>query len=163
MLDGDRIRGRWDRVDIEAGWVGRHRRARPRQQCGDGAEGLLPDVVEDTLLLLPPERVTVTDYKSSDVRDPRSPQTSLRSLQLSIYALAYQAETGRMPDAVQLWFLDSGLVGRAEIDDKRLERARARIAKAAAGIRARDFSPRPEPLSCSYCPYRDICPASATA
>ncbi len=125
---------------------------------------LLPDVVEDTLPLLPRERVTVTDYKSSDVRDPAVARKRAReSLQLSIYALAYQAQTGRLPDAVQLWFLDTGLVGRAEVDERRLAKARARIATAAAGIRAHDFAPRPDPLSCSYCPYRDICPASATA
>jgi hypothetical protein len=138
----------------------------PRKTSPLAAErtDLLPDVIEDTLPLMPHERVTITDYKSSDVRDPAvARQRARESLQLSIYALAYQAQTGRLPDAVQLWFLDSGLVGRAEVDQKRLIRARARIAQAAAGIRARDFTPRPEPLSCSYCPYRDICPSSATA
>ena len=42
------------------------------------------------------------------------------SLQLSIYAMAYEAMTGRLPDAVQLHFLESGLIGRAEVDPKRL-------------------------------------------
>jgi DNA helicase-2/ATP-dependent DNA helicase PcrA len=172
-LGGDRIRGRWDRVDIEAvadtsadpiPEATPAQRGSVRAALGDGAVGLLPDVIEDTLPLMPRERVTITDYKSSDVRDPTIAKKRAReSLQLSIYALAYQAQTGRLPDAVQLWFLDTGLVGRAELDEKRLTRARARIAEAAAGIRARDFTPRPEPLSCAYCPYRDICPASATA
>ena len=168
-LGGDRIRGRWDRVDIEtvADTTPDPTPAPSRSvpaAPSDRAVGLLPDVIEDTLPLMPRERVTITDYKSSDVRDPAVAKKRAReSLQLSIYALAYQAQTGRLPDAVQLWFLDSGLVGRAELDEKRLTRARARIAEVAAGVRARDFTPRPEPLSCAYCPYRDICPASATA
>jgi hypothetical protein len=75
--------------------------------------------------------------------------------------MAYQAETGRLPDALQLWFLESGLVGRTTVDPKRLDRARESIRRAAAGIRARLFEPTPEYLACSYCAFRDICPASA--
>jgi DNA helicase-2/ATP-dependent DNA helicase PcrA len=155
VLDGDRVRGRWDRVDIE-----------PAGEAVSPAEGDLgaphADVVTPTLPLLGRERVTITDYKSSDVRDPaRARQRARDSLQLQIYAMGYEALTGRLPDAVQLHFLDSGLVGRAEVDPKRLARARAQIAKAAAGMRARDFTPKPDPLSCSYCPFREICPASA--
>src|SRR6266540_2876119 len=162
-LGGDRIRGRWDRVDVEP--ADEAAAARPSAASDPAAVParpvVLPDVVEDTLPLLPRERVTITDYKSSDVRDPATARQRARdSLQLSIYALAYQAQTGRLPDAVQLWFLESGLVGRAEIDDRRLARARARISRAAKGIRAGDFAARPDPLSCSYCPYRDICPDS---
>ena len=75
--------------------------------------------------------------------------------------MGYQALTGRLPDAVQLYFLESGLVGRAEVDDRRIAKAQAQIAEAAAGIRARDFTARPDTLSCTYCPFRDICPSSA--
>ena len=161
-LGGDRIRGRWDRVDVEPVAEGAaHRSGDAGHSLAPSRPDLLPDVIADTLPLLPRERVTITDYKSSDVRDPVTARQRARdSLQLSIYALAYQAQTGRLPDAVQLWFLESGLVGRAEIDDRRLARARARISRAAEGIRARDFAARPDPLSCSYCPYRDICPDS---
>jgi DNA helicase-2/ATP-dependent DNA helicase PcrA len=114
-----------------------------------------------TLPLLPHERVTITDYKSSDVRDPaRARQRSRESLQLSIYAMGYQAMTGRLPDALQLYFLESGLVGRSEADPRRLAKARARIAQAAEGIRRRDFNARPDYLACSYCAFRDICPSS---
>ena len=157
MLDGDRVRGRWDRVDVE-------------QAGDDGTTGdsALPatephaDVVTPTLGMLGRERVTITDYKSSDVRDPaRARQRARDSLQLSIYAMAYEAMTGRLPDAVQLHFLESGLIGRAEVDPKRLAKARRQIARAAAGIRARDYTARPEYLSCTYCAFRDICPASA--
>jgi DNA helicase-2/ATP-dependent DNA helicase PcrA len=153
-LDGDRVRGRWDRVDIEP--------------ATDAQVAIAPDapahadVVNPTLELLGRERVTITDYKSSDVRDPaRARQRARDSLQLQIYAMGYEAMTGRLPDAVQLHFLDSGLVGRADVDPRRLARARSQIATAAAGMRARDYTPKPDHVSCSYCPYREICPASA--
>jgi hypothetical protein len=74
--------------------------------------------------------------------------------------MAYQAETGYLPDALQLWFLESGLVGRAEVDEKRLDRARDSIRRAAGGIRARRFEATPDYLACGYCAFRDICPAS---
>ena len=117
--------------------------------------------MQHVLPLLPRERVTITDYKSSDVRDPAVARQRARdSLQLTIYAMGYQAQTGRLPDAVQLPFLESGLVGRAEVDDRRLEKGRAQIGRATEGMRARDYTARPDSLSCSYCPYRDICPSS---
>jgi DNA helicase-2/ATP-dependent DNA helicase PcrA len=154
-LGGDRVRGRWDRVDIE-----------PAEETGTRAlVGPSPtpsaDVVSPTLGMLGPERVTITDYKSSDVRDPaKARQRARDSLQLQIYAMGYEAMTGRLPDAVALHFLESGLIGRVEVDPRRLARARARIARAAAGMRAREYEATPDYLACSYCAFRDICPSS---
>jgi len=156
LLDGDRVRGRFDRVDIVPREPGS---PAPAAADGDVAPGA--DVVEPTLDLSP-ERVTITDYKSSDVRDPaRARQRARESLQLSIYAMGYEAMTGRLPDAVALHFLESGLVGTATVDRRRMEKARESIRTAAAGIRAREFGPRPDFISCSYCAFREICPASA--
>ncbi|CAN5768773.1 UvrD-helicase domain-containing protein [soil metagenome] len=124
-LDGDIVRGRYDRVD-------------------ETAEGTV-----------------ITDLKSSDVREQRKATEKARdSLQLQVYALAHEAETGKLPAAVQLQFMESGLIGRAVPDRGRLDKARARIAEAAAGIRQGHFPARPDYLACSYCPYRDVCPAS---
>ncbi|MFL5727739.1 MAG: ATP-dependent helicase [Chloroflexota bacterium] len=152
-LEGDRVRGRWDRVDIE-----------PATQAVETEVEIPPpqaDTVSPTLGLTGRERVTITDYKSSDVRDPaRARQRARDSLQLQIYAMGYEAMTGRLPDYVQLHFLDSGLVGRAEVDRKRLAKAREKIASAAAGMRARDYTPKPDRMTCAYCPYREICPSS---
>ncbi len=155
LLDGDRVRGRFDRVDIV-----------PRDAEGPGtapSEGPAPvaDVVEPTLELSP-ELVTITDYKSSDVRDPaKARQRARDSLQLSIYAMGYEAMTGRLPDAVALHFLESGLVGSVPVDRKRMDKARGSIRAAASGIRAREFAAKPDRLSCNYCAFREICPASA--
>ena len=158
-LDGDRIRGRFDRVDI----VAAEGAIEPDPELALAAASTSrADVVEPTLQLLGRESVTITDYKSSDVRDPAKARQRTRDLlQLQIYAMAYEAMSGRLPDAVQLHFLESGLIGRSTIEPERLAKAKAKISTAAAGIRARDYTPRPEPMACTYCPFRDICPASA--
>ena len=127
QLGGDRVRGRWDRVDVE-----------PVADAGDASVAAASsdhdpsspsaDVISPTLGMLGRERVTITDYKSSDVRDPvRARQRARDSLQLQIYAMGYEAMTGRLPDAVALHFLDSGLVGKVEVDRKRLAKARDKI------------------------------------
>jgi len=144
-LGGDRVRGRWDRVDVEP--------VEPDMSATELADGGAPaaeaapgdstgglDLETPTQPFGTNERVTITDYKSSDVRDPVVARQRARdSLQLSIYALAWQAVTGRPADAVQLHFLESGIVGRAEVDEKRLAKARDLIRKAAEGIRAASF------------------------
>jgi hypothetical protein len=74
--------------------------------------------------------------------------------------MAWQAQTGRLPDAVALSFLESGLVGTAEVDAARVESGVAAIRTAAAGIRAGAFAPSPSYMACSWCAFREICPAS---
>jgi len=155
-LGGDRIRGRWDRVDIEPAGDDAPTAARDSATTAPHA-----DTVAPTLELTGRERVTITDYKTSDVREPaKARQRARDSLQLQIYAMAYEAVTGRLPDAVQLHFLDTGVTGRAEVDPRRLAKGRERIAVAAAGIHARDYTPRPDRTTCGYCPFRAICPSS---
>jgi DNA helicase-2/ATP-dependent DNA helicase PcrA len=152
-LDGDRVRGRMDRIDIVPLEDGR------TPATGEVA-GAAADVVEPVLPLLP-ERVVITDYKSSDVREPaRARERARESLQLTIYAMAWQAQTGRLPDAVALYFLESGLVGMAAVDAARVETGVADIRAAAAGIRARRFEATPSYMACSWCAFREVCPAS---
>ena len=108
--------------------------------------------------------MTITDYKTSDVRDPaKARQRARDSLQLQIYAMAYEALAGRLPDAVQLHFLDTGVVGRAEVDAE------------ATRPGSRRGSPTPRPGSapattrhsrtaaCGYCPFRDDLPVERRA
>jgi len=155
QLGGDRVRGRWDRVDIVA-VASTHPGEVPLAASPPSA-----DVISPTLEMMGPERVTITDYKSSDVRDPaKARQRARDSLQLQIYAMGYEAMTGRLPDAVALHFLESGLVGEVAVDPKRLTKAREKIRTAASGMRARDYEPRPDYLACTYCAFRDICPSS---
>jgi DNA helicase-2/ATP-dependent DNA helicase PcrA len=127
QLGRDRVRGRYDRVDVD-----------------------------------PDGDVSITDYKSSDVRDPATANRRAReSLQLSIYALAYEAQHGRLPAELSLHFLESGLVGRSEANERRLAKATDAVTGAAEGIRAGRFDANPSPMRCGFCPYREICPDAA--
>jgi len=108
------------------------------------------------------EGAVIVDYKASDVRDQKKADDRARdSLQLQVYALAHEAEWGSLPHEVRLHFLDSGVVGAARPEDVRLDKARAKLRSAAAGIRNGEFEPRPNPVSCGYCPFRQVCSASA--
>ncbi|MEX1336012.1 MAG: ATP-dependent DNA helicase [Candidatus Limnocylindrales bacterium] len=107
------------------------------------------------------EGVVITDYKSGDMRDPsRARQRARSSLQLQLYALAWEAEHGRRPDAVELHFLEGGVVGRVTPTERQLDGARRKVEQAAAGIRAGDFEATPGYPACDWCPYRRICPAA---
>ena len=152
-IGGDRVRGRWDRVDIEP--------AAARDAPASASPAPSADTVAPTFELLGHERVTITDYKTSDVSDPaKARQRARESLQLQIYAMGYEAVSGRLPDAVALHFLDTGVTGRIDVDPKRLAKGREKIAAAAAGIRARDFTAKPDRSTCGYCPFKAICPSS---
>jgi hypothetical protein len=78
-----------------------------------------------------------------------------------VYSMAREVETGAPPHAVELHFLDSGVIGRTTPDARRLEAARQKVVAAADGIRGGSFPARPNPIGCGYCPYRRVCTASA--
>ncbi|MEO8462758.1 MAG: PD-(D/E)XK nuclease family protein, partial [Chloroflexota bacterium] len=162
-MGGNRIRGRFDRVDIVTHLAEANGdQGIPVPQRRSAPNTAMADVIEPSFELLGREEVTITDYKSSDVPDPvKARRRARESLQLQIYAMAYEALTGRLPDALQLHFLDSATVGRTAVEPGRLAAARTRIESAADGIRARDYTARPDTMACTYCPYREICPSSA--
>ena len=55
--------------------------------------------------------VAIVDFKTGDVRDEKAAEKrASESLQLDIYALAHLETKGRLPDRVELRFLESGLV-----------------------------------------------------
>ena len=115
------------------------------------------DVVRDT-----PMGLVITDYKSGDVRDPaRARQRARDSLQLQLYALAWEAEHGQRPAAVELHFLEGDVVGQVAPTQRKLDGAAAKVERAAAGIRSGDFEATPGYPACDWCPYRRICPAAA--
>lgn len=112
------------------------------------------DVIEGQAIL--------TDYKSAAVNSQEQADRRARdSLQLSLYALAYEKTRGQSPSEVRLHFLESGLVGRSPVPRQRLHEAISQVRKAAAGIRSRDYTPRPRARVCQACAYREICPATS--
>ncbi len=104
---------------------------------------------------------SIIDFKSSRVHTQKDAEKRTKeSLQLRIYALAYQRAFGRVPDSVELHFLESGLVGRHAVSERDIQDAIERITCAAQGIRERKFDAAPQYMSCQYCAYNSICPSS---
>ena len=108
--------------------------------------------------------VAIVDFKTGELREQKAADKRAKeSLQLDIYALAHLKTRGRLPDRVELRFLESGLVaGRRPTADE-ASRTAERIRAAAAAIRRRDFPARPTWLACGHCPFREICPHTAWA
>src|SRR5262249_5520834 len=107
-------------------------------------------------------RVTILDFKTGDVDDPEAARKrASESLQLDIYALAHLKTTGRLPDRVELRFLESGLAGGKRPTMDEAVRTESRVRDIARFVRAREFTPRPSYMACGLCAFRDVCPHTA--
>lgn len=100
--------------------------------------------------------VVITDYKTGK---PRSQEDADESLQLSIYALAAQQKWGYQVDRLAFYNLDgnsSMVTVRGELE---LSGAREKVKAVAEKIAAEDFRAKPG-FHCSFCGYRNLCPAT---
>ena len=102
------------------------------------------------------------DFKTGDVRDEKAAQKRAKeSLQLDIYALAHLKTKGRLPERVELRFLESGLAAGRRPTAEEAARTEERIRAASAAIRRRAFPAKPTWMACGQCPFREICPHTA--
>jgi DNA helicase-2/ATP-dependent DNA helicase PcrA len=108
------------------------------------------------------EKVFIVDFKSTEVKDQKKADERVKkSRQLAIYALAWQRMFSSLPAGLELYFLETGIVGAAPAADKDLAATWQDIKKVADGIRAGDYRATPGYRACSYCPYNEVCPSSA--
>jgi len=108
------------------------------------------------------EGPVIVDFKSAAVDDQATAdKRAEESLQLGVYALAYELAHGKRAAFAELHFIASGLVGRVAVTDERLAHTKERIGLAAAGIRARNYQPTPGYRACGYCPYNAVCPSKS--
>jgi RecB family exonuclease len=106
--------------------------------------------------------VTILDFKTGGVDDQKKADARVRdSLQLDLYALAWLRASGRLPDWVELRFLESGLSAGRRPSLEEARRTEALVADVASKIRRREFPPRPSWNACGGCPFRDVCPHTA--
>ena len=107
------------------------------------------------------EGPVIIDFKSSDVYDSKKADENARkSLQLAIYALAYE-RTFQIPAVrVELHYLVSGLVGSSKVTERRMEATKRSMNEAVQGIRNRIYKAKPAKFTCSFCAYADICPSA---
>jgi len=118
----------------------------------------------DRIDVAPDGSGTIIDYKTSDIRSEKeAAKRAKESLQLAIYALAFETMMGKLPDAMELRFLTPDvLIGRTAPTDKMLDKARDAIRATAEGVRASHFPADPAYQACRYCDFATICPARQT-
>jgi RecB family exonuclease len=102
-------------------------------------------------------QVAIVDYKTGS---PRSEDDAAKGLQLSVYALAAARQWGFEPARLAFHNLEDDTIVSAEPESGRLKEAEVKIARAAAGIAAGEFEPKPSPFTCKRCQYQAICPAT---
>ncbi len=107
------------------------------------------------------EEAVIIDFKTSEVNKQKDADKRAReSDQLAVYALAYQKIFGAIPKRVELYFLESGLIGSYSSGEEDLEKVQDKIRRAALGIRSLDFGAAPAYMACAYCVYNQICPSA---
>lgn len=123
-LEQTRIRGRWDRVDMNE------------------------------------KESEIIDYKTSDVKNQKEADKKAKdSVQLGIYAIAFQNRFGKLPDKMTLNFLKSGLKGTATPTSEKIEKTLQLTQNVIDGITNQKFDPTPCYL-CRWCAYESICSAT---
>lgn len=108
-----------------------------------------------------PQGDIIIDFKTSEVKaQDIADKKAQDSLQLALYALAYQRISSKLPLRVELFFLESGIIGSSTVEEKSLEKIKEKILVVASGIRAQDFKATPAYMACRYCAYSQICPSA---
>ena len=106
----------------------------------------------------------IMDFKTSDIKtQKKADERAKENLQLKLYALAFKniPEFGALPlKAVKLYFLESGIIGSAEVDEGDLEQVKEKINLVSSGIRNQQYQATPGYNDCMYCAYREICPSA---
>lgn len=104
----------------------------------------------------------ILDFKTGDVDNPRKADERVKeSRQLDIYALAHLRTEGRLPDWVELRFVEPGLSAGRRPTITEATATESRIRTVAARIRHREFPATPSYRACGGCPFREICPYTA--
>jgi len=104
------------------------------------------------------EGAAIVDFKTSEIDTQKDADKRVKgSLQLRLYALAYKNIFGVLPKCVELYFLESGLIGSAELEEDDLQEIKDKILQVSAGIRKQDFTATPGYMACTYCAYNQIC------
>jgi DNA helicase II / ATP-dependent DNA helicase PcrA len=106
-----------------------------------------------------PDGAIIMDFKTSEIKtQENADKRTEESMQLALYALAYENISGSLPKRVELYFLESGLIGACGIKEKSLEKLKTKIEEVSQGIRNQDFKAAPSYIACAYCAYNQICP-----
>ncbi|MFH1368626.1 MAG: ATP-dependent DNA helicase [Elusimicrobiota bacterium] len=146
-----RITGRWDRLDERTG--------SREQEAGNRKSGKELKTQNSS----PVQRVIVDFKTTGKVRDQKKADDTIKdSRQLVIYAMGHESKYGRLPDLVELHFLESGLTASLKPAQEMADKLKVKIEEVAEGIYSRQFAANPEYMACQFCAYSNICRAKQT-
>ncbi|MBN1621240.1 MAG: UvrD-helicase domain-containing protein [Endomicrobiales bacterium] len=138
-----RVVGRWDRLDERLNAKSVAKKSGKKEQSG--------------------ERVIVDFKTTTRIKDQKTADREIKqSIQLIIYALGHKMKYGKLPDSLELHFLESNIVASFKPTSEMIEDIKDKIVTVAAGIKQMRFSARPTYMACQYCAYSNICPAQRT-
>jgi DNA helicase-2/ATP-dependent DNA helicase PcrA len=100
--------------------------------------------------------ITIVDYKTGK---PRLQEDADKSLQLSLYALAAREVLGQPAERLIFYNLENNTPVVTTRDDSELDQAREKVLAVAGKIAEGEFPAKPG-HQCSFCPYRNLCPAT---
>lgn len=110
------------------------------------------------LIVERPDGRYIVDFKTSDVKDAeKAVEKTKTSLQLMLYTLAYREVFNALPAGCELFFMDAGLAGSCVFGTKELDKASSAVFEVNAGVRNKEFGPRPGPMNCARCDYSNVC------
>jgi DNA helicase-2/ATP-dependent DNA helicase PcrA len=105
--------------------------------------------------------IVIMDFKTSEIKTQKeADKRTKESLQLKLYAFAYKNIFSALPKRVELYFLESGIIGKSEVKEDDLEGLKEKIKEVASEIRQRNFQAHPTYIACTYCAYNQICSSS---
>lgn len=104
------------------------------------------------------KEVVIMDFKTSELKKQKdADKRTKESLQLALYSLAYKSIFGKLPKRVELYFLESGLIGAHKITTGDLDKLTEKIRSVSSEIRKHNFEAAPSYMACTYCAYNKIC------
>ena len=110
----------------------------------------------DRIDRLSSDAVTIIDYKTGK---PKSQEDADKSLQLSLYALAAKEVWGQRAERLIFYNVENNTAIATTRTDAELEEAKLRVEDAAENIACHKFGAKPG-YHCTFCPYRNLCPAT---
>jgi len=107
-------------------------------------------------------KTVIVDFKTSNIQKQKeADKRAQESLQLGLYALAYKNIFDVDVEQVELYFLESGLIGTGGVNEDMLDDVKEKVRKVSEGIRKQEFTATPKYMACTYCAYNQICPSAA--
>lgn len=103
----------------------------------------------------------IVDFKTTGrVKDQKAADKEIKqSRQLIIYAMGHRNKYGKLPDYVELHFLEPNIISQLKPTQKMVDKIEQEIQTVAEGIKSRDFRAKPAFMACQFCAYSNICPA----